>query len=549
MTALREISKHIPIYSIVEDMDLLDDFDFDLEEVIRHTDGSSSLEAAPVANRLYTESSANQIPSDSSHYEEIRINQPATPEEQFVDTFEDLDDAALDEALQHTPADLSHQNPSHGYNTRALQYTDGMILSEDMHTLENVDDQAPFQAKHRKPSLQMSDTLHGKVLQFEKGLLSLRTSENEHYMSIPVDRAFDEASYREQDLRSLQIPEQSSTSSHGQVLPQQPARDAELQVDHEIAIGTASLETSLRTPPIPSHNLTTSKQPGEDSISTQALSEALQYAYECDLTSDYLLKSFSITHLLSPLVQRTISAVNGDGLTDHSHLTEAEIPNPIVLDKFKTLATTPEALRLVAETRLVQSEQVIQSLTEKVSNANKLTHMKLEIPILRTDNERDMDAFQERSLNRSKALMGSIKEHRLPLHPQSLADGEGMELSSKARAECVMIQKKSEEERIGVTKESLTYLFSLLKDEYTTEDRMRHIIDEIKYKKVRMSQQPFVRRCSDRYYHYRHQGSRKSLHQPVPNLFQNSLRRYSILSSFLFSQTNQFRFSATTSTP
>lgn len=468
-------------------MDLLDDFDLDLEEVIRHTDGGSNLEAAPVANRLNMESSAHHISGVPSHYEEIRLNQPASPDEQSVDSFEDLDDAALDEALQHPPANVSHQNPSYGHNTSALQCTDGMVLSADMHTVEGFDDRAPFQATHRQLSLQISDTVHGKVVQLEQGPTSVRTSNDEHCMSSLDDLAFEGADCRGQDLMPLQMPKQSSTSSQGQLLPQQCRQDAERQADHETAIGTSSLETRLRSPDIPSQHLLTSKQPEEDSTGTQAFSEAMQYAYENDLTSDYLLKSFSLTHILSPLVQRTIPAVNDDGFTDHSHLTEAEIPNPVVLDKFKTLATTPDALRLIAEARRIQSEEEIRSLTEIVSSANKLKHMKLELPLLRTDNERDMSAFQQRYLNHSKALIRSIKEHRLPLHPQSLVDGEGMELSSKARAECEMIQKNSEEEKVGVTKESLTYLFSLLKDEYTTEDRMRHIIDEIQYKKVKMS--------------------------------------------------------------
>lgn len=469
-------------------MDLLDDFDFDFEEVIRHADGGSSFEAAPVASRLYTESSADQIASNPSHYEELQLDQPAFPDSQSVDALEDLDTASLDEALQHTPASLSHQNPSRGHNTSALQCTEGLLHSEDMDTLDTFDGKARFQAKHRQRSLHMSDTVHGKNLVSGKMLSNFRTSGNELYMSILADLAFDEAFSGEQDVKPLQIPKPSLTSSHGQVLLQQPAQDAGLQIDHEIESRTASLDTSWRSPHTPTHIPTTSKQPEEDLLSTQALSEALQYAYKNELISDYLLKSLSLTHVLKPLVRRTIPAVNDDGFTDHGHLAEVEIPDPNVLDKFKTLATTPVALRLIAEARLIESEETIQSLTEKVRSANNFRHMKLELPILKTDNDRDLNAFQERYLNGSKALIRSIEEHGLPLHPQSLADGEGLEMSSKVQADCEMIEKKSKEEKIGVTKESLTYLFSLLKDEYTTEDRMRHIIDEIKYNKVRLSQ-------------------------------------------------------------
>lgn len=414
-------------------MDFLDDFDSDSEELFRQIDGGSGLQVAPVASRVCEEYSVGQLPHEQFRYGEDQSGQPASPGQESVDAIEDLDDAAINEALQNNPGMFSPQNPSHGQVANNFGCTDDLVLDEYTQTLEGREDQAAVQAECGPQ--QMSDTVHGKQFQDVYGDTNVHTSYDEQEMWLMESIAFEEPDCREPELRPDQIP----------------------------------------------------KQPGDSSLNTQALSAALRYAYENALTSDHLLTSFSLSQLLNPLIQSTIPKVNDDGFTDHKHLAHAQIPNPVVLDKSKPLTMTREALRLIDEARFIQNDGLISKLTEEVSNAGKLTHIKLELPILRTDNERDMTAFRKRYLNNAGALLRSIKEHRLPLHPQNLADGEGMELSSKARAECEMMQKKSKEEKIVVTKESLTYLFSLLKDEYTAEDRMRHIIDEIQYKKARLS--------------------------------------------------------------
>lgn len=495
-------------------MDLLDDSVFDPEEVFCLTDGASSLQAAPVASQVYNGSSLDQLPPEHFRYEEDRSDQPPSPGEESVDAFEDLDDAAFIEALQHNPGGFGPQNPCHGQHANTIEYADDSILNEDVQTLEGLNDQVAFHAECRP--LQTHKTSNGKQFQHVEGDTNGRTSYEEQEMIMLDNLAFEEPDCIGHESRSAQMSKQPSASSQAEAhfRPKASAQNAKLHFDRRNSVGMDPEANSLHSSNNPPHYLTTSKQPQEGSLNTQALSKALQYAYENDLTSDYLLTSFSLSHLFNPLIQSTIPRINDDGFTGHSHLAHAQIPSPVVLDKSKPLTMTREALRLIDEARPIQSDEVIQALTEEVSNTGRLTHMKLELPLLRTDNMRDMTGFRKRYLNNTGAILRSIKEHNLPLHPQNSADGEGMELSSKARAECEMMQKKSEEEKVGVTKESFTYLFSLLKDEYTREDRMVHIIDEIQYRKVSLSRRPFCVLCfSDRNHLCRQQGRKSSHHQ------------------------------------
>ncbi|CAN8102338.1 unnamed protein product [Discula destructiva] len=216
------------------------------------------------------------------------------------------------------------------------------------------------------------------------------------------------------------------------------------------------------------------------------LNEAMQYAYENNLVVDYLLNSFSIAHLFGPLVRSTIPMVDENGFTSHSHLATVEIPDPIVVDHTETLTITPSASKLIAEARYIPSEEEIQEVTEQVCRLIKAMPRKVELPILRTDNLWDMRVFQKRMLRLScpDACLESIKEHKLPLDPQNIAEGEGMELSCKARAESQSMMKKAEEEKLSVTKASISYLYSQLKDDYALEDQMAYLIGEIKYEKT-----------------------------------------------------------------
>lgn len=295
-------------------------------------------------------------------------------------------------------------------------------------------------------------------------------------------------------------------------------------------------------------------EPPIDSPQGSALDEAIQYAYENSLASDYLLQSFSLSHLFGPLAQGTIPLTNEDGFTDHSELRVLCVPESILTDKMQV---TTSSFKLIAKARYIPSEEELQDATNQVCSPAKVEASKLELPILRTDNDRDLRTFQKDllQLTSANALLESIKKHRLPLHPQNLAEGEGMELSSEAHAESEAMMKKAEGEKLTVTKASIEYLVSQLKDDYTIEDKTAHMIEETTCEKASIlwptPVYTILWRVSDRI-HDRHGSRRRSHRQLARSLSTPTPCLCSLHSTPATSrscQTTRARCSVTISTP
>ncbi|KAJ4422317.1 hypothetical protein N0V82_003073 [Gnomoniopsis sp. IMI 355080] len=473
-------------------MDQLDDFDFDPEEVIRYADGGPGLESAPVVGQKHMESSTEDRSDETLLQSEGKFNIEVSPDGDLVYPFDDSNDAILDEANQHASRrSLGHQDPSHGRHGMILKHSNNTASDEEIHDGEENSHQDPCRESYMESPGDVGDFVPCNILQYAERRAGVQTKHDEQFIDWMDDAASEEATHKEQDFWFLQLPEQPLMGSQDSV-SKQLARDDGGDISHQELMYEVANEPEMQPSNDPSHERAPGEESDEDSPEAQALNEAIQYAYENDLTVDYLRSSFSITHLLGPLVQSTLPMTNDDGLTDHGHLPDAEIPKPVVLDKSKTLTITPRALHLIAEARSVQNEEVVQSLTDELCNPYRFGPKKLELPTLRTDNERDLKAFQERGLARCDSLMKSIKEHRLPLYPQNLEDGEGMELSYKARAESEMMMNRTEEEKVGATKDLLIYLVSQLKDDYTHDDQMQYMIGEVKYDKARASRLPLV---------------------------------------------------------
>ncbi|KAK7738840.1 hypothetical protein SLS63_002177 [Diaporthe eres] len=204
-----------------------------------------------------------------------------------------------------------------------------------------------------------------------------------------------------------------------------------------------------------------------------APNEALQYAYEHDLTRDYTLNSFSIAHLLSKPVQSTLPTITEDGFTNCTHLPDLELPVPRL--RSEVLTITHSALKLIHETRRELTDDEVKLLTQNVINSGKTENLKLELPILRTDNERDMREFRKQMTSRQDV---NIRDHRLPLDPVTVEDGEGMELPASARSEASELLRKLEGEKIGVTRSSLQFLADVVKDGYTEEEQWKFLMEQ-----------------------------------------------------------------------
>lgn len=213
-----------------------------------------------------------------------------------------------------------------------------------------------------------------------------------------------------------------------------------------------------------------------------APNEALQYAYEHDLTRDYTLNSFSIAHLLTKPVQSTLPSTTEDGFTDCSRLPDLELPVPQLRSEVLTISRS--ALKLIHEARRHLTDAEVKSLTQDVIDSGNTKNLKLELPILRTDNERDMREFRKQMASRQAV---NIRDHRLPLDPVTVEDGEGMQLPTSARLEANELLRKLEGEKLGVTRSSLQLLADVVKDGYTGEEQWNFLMEqakEIKWVKV-----------------------------------------------------------------
>lgn len=205
-----------------------------------------------------------------------------------------------------------------------------------------------------------------------------------------------------------------------------------------------------------------------------APNEALKYAYEHDLTRDYTLNSFSIAHLLSKPVQCTLPSITEDGFTDCSHLSDLELPVPQLRSEVLTIARS--ALKLIHDIRRELTDDEVKSLTQDVVDSGNTNQWKLELPILRTDNERDMREFRRGMSSRRDVHIG---DHRLPLDPVTVEDGEGMQLPASARSEANELLRKLEGEKLGVTRSSLRFLANVVKDEYSEEEQWEFLMEQV----------------------------------------------------------------------
>lgn len=235
-------------------------------------------------------------------------------------------------------------------------------------------------------------------------------------------------------------------------------------------------------------NRATPDQSHSDAFLDKVLEEVLEYAYEHDLIRDHLLDSFSLSHLFGDLIQSTIPATAEDGFTDCIHLTALELPNPTPRNEKPTVSDS--ALRIICETRRELSDEEVKGLTQQVCNDGNVRDLKLELPILRTDNHLDLRVFRREVLARQDAHKG---DHRIPFEPIDVKAGEGLELSDEARLETEAFLIKLEGEKLGVTTGSTKYLVGSLRAELTEEGRRSFIqahVGDIRCQKVSIGKHP-----------------------------------------------------------
>lgn len=223
-----------------------------------------------------------------------------------------------------------------------------------------------------------------------------------------------------------------------------------------------------------------------DSFEGSVISDVLQYVYQHNLTTDHLLNSFSLSHLFGDLIKTTFPESGEDGFTDPKGLTELEVPDILLREN---LSLTDPACRLICEASRVPKDDEVQELTQRAQQYTSTKNRKLELPILRSDNDCDLKKFKKEQLARFHV---PIKDHRLPLDTPDNDAGEGMDLQASIRLESELFSQKLRGEKLGVTKDALKFLAEQLRVDVTREDLVSYLLGGANYVKVSSSEAPGV---------------------------------------------------------
>lgn len=118
----------------------------------------------------------------------------------------------------------------------------------------------------------------------------------------------------------------------------------------------------------------------------------------------------------------------------------------------------------------------------KRAEANSIRRMKLELPVLRTDNEIDLRRHRRRI---GAAREVHLSDHHLPLEPCDEEEDEGLEFPPQAYAADRNIVRSVEDERMEISKHSFKTLLKYLKPDWTEADQGTMLRSLVRYEGVR----------------------------------------------------------------
>lgn len=152
-----------------------------------------------------------------------------------------------------------------------------------------------------------------------------------------------------------------------------------------------------------------------------------------------------------------------------------------------------KSLALLHDVCKRQSEAEVDGLINQIRKqveANNIRGMKIELPVLRTDNDTDLRRYTRRI---SATREVHLSDHHLPLEPCDEEQDEGLEFPKQAYAADRKITQSVENEKIEISRQSFEALVKYSKADWTEADqdvmRRRHV----KYQGVWSSSLP--RRC------------------------------------------------------
>ncbi|OIW31836.1 hypothetical protein CONLIGDRAFT_641615 [Coniochaeta ligniaria NRRL 30616] len=177
------------------------------------------------------------------------------------------------------------------------------------------------------------------------------------------------------------------------------------------------------------------------------------------------------------------------GLTSWDGLPDCSIPSTVSAPE--QWEASDKSLSFLSHAYKRQSEAEVEGLISQIkeqTEANSIRRLKLELPVLRTDNEIDLRRYKRRiCVAREVHLAG----HHLPLEPCDEDKDEGLEFPPQAYATDRRIVQSVENEKIAISKHSFQALLKYLKTDWTEADQDDMLRSQVEYKGL-ISREPIT---------------------------------------------------------
>jgi hypothetical protein len=144
----------------------------------------------------------------------------------------------------------------------------------------------------------------------------------------------------------------------------------------------------------------------------------------------------------------------------------------------KSLALLQDVCKRRSE---AEAESYIRQIRERTA-ASSIRQLKLELPVLRTDNDCDLRRYKRRIC---AAREVHLSDHHLPLEPCDDEKDEGLDFPKQAYVAGTTILKSVEDEKIEISRSSVQTLLRYLKAEWTEDDQEALLNSQVAYKGVR----------------------------------------------------------------
>ena len=195
----------------------------------------------------------------------------------------------------------------------------------------------------------------------------------------------------------------------------------------------------------------------------------LEYTRANGLSRNYLVDSSSFVEMekLRHLVDRDVA--------NDSHLPQFDFGPNVSIDE--RISMPHDATSLLASVAHEDNVEEIDALVlSMLPNVRKL---KIEPPLLRSDHQQDCREFGHREKFEIK-----LKDVKLPLEMVNEENGEGLAWPPSYRTLGATVMEELKNERICVSKDTMSYLSTFLMAAWTVEDENKMWDVENSYKRV-----------------------------------------------------------------